>query len=67
MRKRRLLTAEPPRETEGLARRVRRMAHPLGQLADLDPLLERIGDARHVLLGEASHGTSDYYTARGPE
>jgi erythromycin esterase-like protein len=30
----------------------------------LDPLLERIGDARYVLLGEASHGTSDYYQWR---
>lgn len=32
--------------------------------ADLDPLLERIGDARYVLLGEASHGTSEFYTWR---
>ncbi|KUO15011.1 protein-L-isoaspartate O-methyltransferase [Streptomyces dysideae] len=30
----------------------------------LDPLLERIGDARYVLLGEASHGTADYYQVR---
>src|SRR5207244_12185363 len=36
----------------------------LGGPADLDPLLERIGDARFVLLGEASHGTSEYYTWR---
>lgn len=27
---------------------------PLGDAADLDPLLERIGDARLVLIGEAS-------------
>ena len=64
MRKRRLLTAEPSGETEGLARRVRRMALPLNQSADLDPLLERIGEAHYVLLGEASHGTSDYYQWR---
>ena len=32
--------------------------------ADLDPLLERIGDARFVLLGEASHGTREFYTWR---
>src|SRR5919107_1849553 len=31
---------------------------------DLDPLLERIGEARCVLLGEASHGTSEYYSWR---
>src|SRR5690606_33986371 len=38
--------------------------HPLGDPGDLDPLLERIGDARFVLLGEASHGTHEYYTWR---
>jgi erythromycin esterase-like protein len=37
---------------------------PLRDASDLDPLLERIGDARYVLLGEASHGTSEYYTWR---
>lgn len=31
---------------------------------DLDPLLQRIGDARCVFLGEASHGTHEYYTWR---
>jgi erythromycin esterase len=31
---------------------------------DLDPLLDRIGNARIVLLGEASHGTHEYYTWR---
>jgi len=30
----------------------------------LDPLMERIGDAHCVLLGEASHGTHEYYTWR---
>ena len=30
----------------------------------LDPLLRHIGDAHHVLLGEASHGTHEYYTWR---
>lgn len=32
--------------------------------ANLDSLLERIGDARIVLLGEASHGTSEFYEMR---
>ena len=61
MRRRRLLTAEPPGETGELIHHVAQMAFPLEGPADLDPLLERIGDARYVLLGEASHGTSEYY------
>ena len=32
--------------------------------APLDRLLARIGDARVVLLGEASHGTSEFYRMR---
>jgi len=32
--------------------------------ADLEPLLNRIGDARVVLLGEATHGTSEFYRMR---
>lgn len=41
-----------------------RLARPLREAADLDPLLERIGDARYVLIGEASHGTHEYYAWR---
>ena len=36
-------------------------ARPLRDDADLDPLLERIGDARFVAVGEASHGTHEYH------
>ena len=32
--------------------------------ANLDNLLERIGDSRLVLLGEASHGTAEFYEMR---
>lgn len=32
--------------------------------ADLEPLLRRIGNARVVLLGEATHGTSEFYRMR---
>jgi protein-L-isoaspartate(D-aspartate) O-methyltransferase len=32
--------------------------------ADLAPLLDRIGDRRLVLIGEASHGTSEFYRMR---
>jgi protein-L-isoaspartate(D-aspartate) O-methyltransferase len=31
---------------------------------DLQPLLDRIGDARVVLLGEATHGTAEFYDMR---
>jgi protein-L-isoaspartate(D-aspartate) O-methyltransferase len=32
--------------------------------ADLAPLLDRIGEARVVLIGESSHGTSEFYRMR---
>ena len=44
---------------------VRRCAHVLQRApSDLDPLLDRIGDARFVLLGEATHGTHEFYRVR---
>ncbi len=40
-------------------------AHRLvGSPNDFDPLLAMVGDARYVLLGEASHGTHDFYRVR---
>ncbi|HEY7036127.1 MAG TPA: erythromycin esterase family protein, partial [Thermomicrobiales bacterium] len=40
-------------------------AHPLaGDPHDYDPLIDVIGDARFVLLGEASHGTHEFYRER---
>jgi erythromycin esterase-like protein len=35
-----------------------------GAAQDYDPLLELIGDARFVLIGEASHGTHEFYRER---
>src|SRR5215211_4538412 len=43
---------------------IRDLATPLTNDASLDPLLASIGDARFVLLGEASHGTAEYYRWR---
>lgn len=38
--------------------------HPLEMDRDLDKLMDKIGDSKYVLLGEASHGTHEYYTWR---
>ena len=35
-----------------------------GYESDYDPLLQLIGDARYVLIGEASHGTHEFYRER---
>ena len=43
----------------------RRAVQPLeGKRTDYDALLERIGGCRVVLLGEASHGTHEFYRER---
>src|SRR3954470_2845686 len=64
VRRRRKLAEEPRTDVAELARHSRDAARPLNDPADLDPLLTLIGDARYVLLGEASHGTHEYYTWR---
>ncbi|HET8923570.1 MAG TPA: hypothetical protein VFN26_11310 [Candidatus Acidoferrum sp.] len=44
---------------------IRRSAHPLtGEATDFDPLLKAIGDSRFVLIGEATHGTHEFYRLR---
>src|SRR5690606_31621192 len=52
-------------EDEEMQRRIPAEAvHPLNNEEDLDVLIEKIGDSRIVLLGESSHGTSEFYTWR---
>jgi erythromycin esterase-like protein/predicted phosphoribosyltransferase len=60
-------------EVRELLRRARRPPVPgppevfrrlTGHATDYDPVLERARDARFVLLGEASHGTDEFYRAR---
>ncbi len=44
---------------------VRKAAYPIrGAVEDYNPLLELIADARFVLIGEASHGTHEFYRER---
>jgi erythromycin esterase-like protein len=52
--------------TAAIALEVRAGAHELtGAPADFEPLMALIGDAPYVLIGEASHGTHEFYRIRG--
>lgn len=51
--------------SSSLAAAIRDSAHQMtGGPSDYDPRLERVGDAGLVLLGEASHGTHEFYRQR---
>ena len=54
------------RSPEEIAALIAEHAEPFESVdaADLGPLLDRIGDARVVCIGEASHGTSEFYALR---
>ncbi|TWF34961.1 erythromycin esterase-like protein [Chitinophaga polysaccharea] len=43
---------------------IKQWAYSLTDKDSLDPLFERIGESRIVMLGEASHGTHEYYNWR---
>jgi protein-L-isoaspartate(D-aspartate) O-methyltransferase len=63
------LRRAPPavvRGDEKLIKSIADAAEPFHSIdnVDLRPLLERVGDARIVLLGEATHGTSEFYRMR---
>lgn len=52
-------------EDGAVSRLIREAGEPLGDLdAAIAALVERIGDARLVLLGESTHGTSEFYRMR---
>jgi protein-L-isoaspartate(D-aspartate) O-methyltransferase len=61
-RARRAVSARPP----ALSERIAKHAESFSDVDDapLEGLLQRIGDARVVLLGEATHGTSEFYRMR---
>ena len=55
----------PLKNDQGILAAVRHSALPLtGERTDFDPLLKAVGDARFVLIGEASHGTHEFYRLR---
>lgn len=62
------LLRAPPKATNvaSLAGLVRQSAEPLDSIdsSDLDAIVDRIADARVVLLGESTHGTSEFYRMR---
>jgi protein-L-isoaspartate(D-aspartate) O-methyltransferase len=64
--KRALRQSKSRRGTSAVSKLVRETAEPIPSLdsAPLSALLERVGDARLVLLGEATHGTSEFYRMR---
>lgn len=43
---------------------IKKYALPYDTSEDLNPIIEAIGDSKIVLLGEASHGTSEFYSVR---
>jgi erythromycin esterase-like protein len=47
-----------------VAAEIRSLAHPLVNAADLDPVIRLVDDARFVAIGDASHGTHEYYEWR---
>jgi erythromycin esterase-like protein len=49
---------------ELIVEQIRKQAVPLKSTDDLDVLIEAIGDKKYVLLGEATHGTSEFYKLR---
>ena len=58
----------PPRVTRPatVAALIREAAEPIVDIADVElgPLLDRIGRSKVVLLGEATHGTAEFYQMR---
>ncbi|WP_336785769.1 erythromycin esterase family protein [Paenibacillus sp. MMO-177] len=50
--------------SENVVKQIKESSIPLNSMDDLDALVQAIGDADFVLLGEASHGTSEFYVWR---
>lgn len=52
-------------QTDAIIQLIHQTYHPFNDSsADLDPIIERIADRPFVLIGEASHGTHEFYEMR---
>jgi protein-L-isoaspartate(D-aspartate) O-methyltransferase len=65
-RPRPLIAPAPASRPALVSKLIAECAEPIARIDDasLDGLLDRIGDARVVLLGEATHGSSEFYRMR---
>ena len=61
-----LIARGAPSRPRQIGKLIAECAEPIARIDDapLDGLLERVGDARVVLLGECTHGTSEFYRMR---
>ena len=51
--------------SQGVTEAIRRVARPIrGSMDDYDALLQKVGDARVVMLGEDTHGSLEFYRER---
>jgi len=59
-------SSRPPSRPALVAELIREAADPFQEIKEFEsaPLLERIGNSRLVLIGEATHGTSEFYRMR---
>jgi erythromycin esterase-like protein len=54
-----------PKSSAGVVNLIRENLHAVSDASsDYDPLIQEIGEARYVLIGEASHGTHEFYRER---
>jgi len=51
-------------KTDQLVDQLKKYTVPFLSATELKPLVQNAGEAKYVLLGEASHGTSEFYSIR---
>ncbi|MBC7691571.1 MAG: erythromycin esterase family protein [Methylotenera sp.] len=54
----------PEEKAESMVHEISQRSHPVGAVKDLGPLIERLSQSNIVMLGEASHGTHEFYEWR---